>query len=93
MQPLRAVAAWQGRRVGAAERAAATQAGAVTVDLAALTGAAFRNDQGLLASDGYHPSAAGYALWAQVLAPKVATAAGVRRSGPGMPHGPRRYPQ
>jgi lysophospholipase L1-like esterase len=67
-QPLRATAAWQGRRVGQATREAAGKAGALTVDIGAETGAAFRSDPGrYLSSDEFHPSAAGYALWAEAL--------------------------
>lgn len=75
-QPLRLVAAWQGRRVAAAERAAAAGTGATVVDLAARTGPAFRADPRTLAADRFHPSDRGYALWAAALLPAVRAAAG-----------------
>lgn len=73
-QPLRTVLAWEGRRVGAAEREAVRASGAVAVDLAAETGAAFRADPRTLSSDQFHPSARGYALWADALLPAVRAA-------------------
>lgn len=78
LPPLRQLVAWEGRRVGAATREAATIAGAATVDIGAETGPAFRSDPGrYLSSDEFHPSAEGYALWAGALAPEVRVAAGV----------------
>lgn len=78
LPPLRQVVAWNGRRVGAATREAATIAGAVPVDIGAETGSAFRSDPGrYLSSDEFHPSADGYALWADALADEVRAAAGV----------------
>jgi lysophospholipase L1-like esterase len=70
-QPVREISAWRGRAVGAVEREAVADAGGVPVDLEELTGPAFRADPGLLASDQYHPSDRGYALWVQALAPAV----------------------
>ncbi|HEU0132801.1 MAG TPA: SGNH/GDSL hydrolase family protein [Mycobacteriales bacterium] len=76
LHPLREVVAWEGRRVGAATRDAAGDAGAVTVDIGAATGAAFRRDpRRYLSSDEFHPSADGYALWADALRPAVLDAA------------------
>lgn len=70
-QPLRALAGMAGRRVAGAQRAAVQAAGGQAVDLAALTGPAFRRDPALLASDDFHPSDAGYAVWARALVPAV----------------------
>ncbi len=81
LRPLRDVHAAVGRRVAAHEARAAAPAGAAVVDIAALTGAAFRADPGCLASDLFHPSARGYALWADALLPAVDAAVGGRLAG------------
>lgn len=73
--PLREVAARRGRSVAAASREAVLEAGGVPVDLAALTGPAFRADPATLSRDAWHPSDHGYALWADALAPAVLSAA------------------
>jgi lysophospholipase L1-like esterase len=76
-EPLREVVAWLGRRVGAASGDAARAAGAAVVDIGAETGAAFRADpRRYLASDRFHPSADGYALWANAVAGAVRQAVG-----------------
>lgn len=75
--PLRQVVGMLGRRVARAHYAAVRAAGGVPVDLAALTGAVFRADAGTLSSDGYHPSADGYRVWAHALMPAVREAVGV----------------
>ena len=78
-QPLRALAAWRGRAVGAAERFAVRSAGGVAVDLAAETGPAFRaRPEVMLSADRFHPSDAGYALWADALTPATVEAATAR---------------
>jgi lysophospholipase L1-like esterase len=74
-RPLRHVVAWQGRRVGRAQQAATLATGGIPVDLAAQTGPVFRADPGTLCTDGYHPSADGYRVWAHALYPAVALAA------------------
>ena len=76
-QPMRAILGAFGRRVAAAEASAVHKAGGVAVDLAALTGPAFRSDHADFASDSFHPSAAGYRLWAQALLPSARRAVGV----------------
>ncbi|HEX8003229.1 MAG TPA: SGNH/GDSL hydrolase family protein [Mycobacteriales bacterium] len=82
LPPLRHVVAWNGRRVGAAVRDAAAGAGAVTVDIGGETGAAFRSDpRRYLSSDEFHPSADGYALWAEALADEVRAAAATHPVG------------
>lgn len=80
-QPLRVVAAWRGRAIGQAARAAATDSGADVVDIGAETGPAFRREpERYLSADRFHPSAEGYRLWAEALLPAVRRAAGVPAS-------------
>lgn len=43
-------------------------------DVTARTGPVFRRDRNLFAADGYHPSAAGYAVWLPVLREAYAAA-------------------
>jgi lysophospholipase L1-like esterase len=75
-QPLRELAAWRGRAVGATGGAAVRSAGGSAVDLGAETGPAFRaQPEVMLSSDRFHPSDAGYALWARALAPATIEAA------------------
>ena len=82
LPPLRQLVAWQGRRVGEATREAGVVAGAAVVDIGAETGAAFRREPDrYLSSDRFHPSAAGYALWADALAPEVRAAAAAESVG------------
>lgn len=77
-QPLRVVSAWRGRAIGSAIRGAAADEGALTVDIGAKTGPAFRDDPDrFLSFDRFHPSAEGYRLWAEALLPQVRAAAGV----------------
>lgn len=76
LPPLRQVVAWRGRGVGAVSREVAREAGAAAVDIGAETGPAFRADpERYLSSDEFHPSADGYALWADALADEVLAAA------------------
>jgi lysophospholipase L1-like esterase len=70
-QPLRAIVGAFGRHVARAQAAAVREAGGVPVDLAAITGPVFRADAGTLSSDGYHPSADGYRVWAHALMPAI----------------------
>lgn len=64
-QPLRALTAWRSRTVDAIVREVAAGYDAIYVPIAADTGPAFEADPGRLhAHDGFHPSGAGYALWA-----------------------------
>ncbi len=69
LQPLRALAGLRGRQLDAVIRdEAATRPGLRFVDIAATTGPAFRRQPGLLfAEDRYHPSSAGYKLWAEAV--------------------------
>jgi lysophospholipase L1-like esterase len=67
-QPLRAVAGWRGRHVDAEVRRVAAATGAVYVDIAGPTGPLFRRHPGrYFAGDEFHPSAAGYGLWADAV--------------------------
>ncbi len=64
-QPLRAVAGWRGRNVDAEVRRVATDTGAAYVDIAGPTGPPFRrHPDRYFAADDFHPSDAGYGLWA-----------------------------
>jgi lysophospholipase L1-like esterase len=76
-QPMRAILGAFGRRIASAEAGSVRKAGGSSVDLAELTGPAFRADHANFASDSFHPSAAGYRLWAQALLPSVRRAIGV----------------
>lgn len=73
--PLRQIIGLLGQRVAHAQAAAALEAGAIPVDLAARTGPVFRADAGTLCHDGFHPSADGYLVWAHALLPAVLDAA------------------
>jgi lysophospholipase L1-like esterase len=67
-QPLRAVAGWRGRRLDAEVRRVAAAAGAVYADIAGPTGPPFRRHPGrYFAADDFHPSDAGYGLWADAV--------------------------
>ena len=72
-QPLRAIAGWRGRRLDHRIRdLAANDPGVRYVPIAARTGPAFRDDPDrYFAVDNYHPSPAGYALWADAVAAVV----------------------
>lgn len=64
-QPLRGLAGWRGRQLDEIARAVARDAGALYVDIAGETGPTMRSDTArYFAGDHYHPSDAGYALWA-----------------------------
>jgi lysophospholipase L1-like esterase len=69
-QPLRAVAGWRGRSLDTDVRhLAARTPRAVYVDIAGKTGPAFRaHPVTYFARDRFHPSDAGYALWATAVA-------------------------
>lgn len=72
LQPLRAIAGWRGGALrGIVRELAAARPDAdrfTYVDIAGGTGPAFRQDPDrYFADDGYHPSAAGYRLWADVV--------------------------
>jgi lysophospholipase L1-like esterase len=76
-QPLRAIAGWQGRRLDERVRDVAAFPYVETwvryVDIAGETGPAFRSDPDRnFADDGYHPSAAGYRVWADAVLEEVA---------------------
>jgi lysophospholipase L1-like esterase len=72
-QPLRALAGWRGRALDSDVRHLAGRHHAVYVDIAGRTGPAFRNHPGrYFAADHYHPSDAGYGLWADAVATTLA---------------------
>jgi lysophospholipase L1-like esterase len=67
-QPLRAIAGHRGRTLGRVAKAVAEESGAVYVDIAGETGSKMRSDTGqYFAADRFHPSDAGYALWADAV--------------------------
>lgn len=71
-QPLRAVAGFRGRELDEVVRYVAAEAGATYVPIAAATGPAFRREPDrYFAADRYHPSAAGYRLWADAVLREV----------------------
>ncbi len=77
--PLRQIAGALGKRMARAQADAVIEAGGVAVDLATATGPVFRADSGTLCSDGFHPSADGYRVWAHALYPAVVDALGATR--------------
>ena len=67
-QPLRAVAGWRGRNLDADIRRVAAGTGAIYVDIAGPTGPPFRrHPDRYFAADDFHPSDAGYRLWADAV--------------------------
>ena len=71
-QPLRAVAGFRGRELDEVVREVARESGAGYVGIAAATGPTFRARPGeMFAADEYHPSAAGYGLWADAVLAEV----------------------
>ena len=67
-QPLRAMAGRRGRGLDAEVRRVAAVTGAVYADIAGPTGPAFRRDpRRYFAADDFHPSDAGYGLWADAV--------------------------
>jgi lysophospholipase L1-like esterase len=76
-QPLRWTARTRGLQLAHAQSTAIKAAGGVPVPLASLLSAEFRHAPELMLSeDGYHPSAAGYALAASQLLPALCHALG-----------------
>lgn len=68
LPPLRGVAALRGRQLDAVTQDVARDHDAVYVDIAGETGPTMRSDTGrYFAEDRYHPSDAGYALWADAV--------------------------
>lgn len=71
-QPLRAIAGGRGRQLDEVVRAVAEEAGATYVPIAEATGPNFRAEpEVMFAADDYHPSAAGYRLWAAAVLAEV----------------------
>lgn len=82
-QPLRTVLRQWGLRLAAAQRSAVRGAGGHPVPLADLLAAEFRaKREYMISPDQYHPSAAGYALAADILLPPVLDAIGEWGSAP-----------
>jgi lysophospholipase L1-like esterase len=82
LQPLRSVSRWRGRQVRATIDRVARRAGAAVVALEAATSAAIDRDAaGYFSADGFHPGPAGYAVWAETIAPVVGRAVRGRRPG------------
>ena len=68
LQPLRAVVGWRAGKLDEEIRAAASTHGATYVDIAGETGPAFAADPDrYYAEDDFHPSDAGYELWADAV--------------------------
>ena len=86
-QPLRALAGLRGRQLEGVARDLASDAGAVYVDIAGETGPTMRSDTGrYFAADRYHPSDAGYELWADAVLAELEPAL---RTGASQPVGRR----
>lgn len=76
-QPLRAIAGLRGRQLDEVVRAVAADAGASSVPIGPATGPAFRAEpERYFAADEYHPSAAGYRLWADAVVAEVPSLVG-----------------
>jgi len=86
-EPLRSLSGFNGRRVGRAIEAAAAARRLSFIELAQATAKYFEDEpQRHYGSDGFHPSAAGYARWADAMFPKLLKAAeSARRSAAGPP--------
>jgi lysophospholipase L1-like esterase len=79
-QPLRAVAGFRGRQLDDVVRTVAGETGSAYVDIAGETGPALRRSpERFFAADRYHPSGAGYELWAQAVLDVVRRSAMLER--------------
>ncbi len=68
LQPLRAIVGWRGGRLDAEVRRSAAAIGATYVDIAGQTAGPFKDDPDrYYADDEFHPSDAGYRLWAKAV--------------------------
>lgn len=68
LQPLRALVGWRGRQLDEEIREVAAASGATYVDVAGSTGEEFGEDPDRYhAADDFHPSDAGYRLWAEAV--------------------------
>ena len=77
LQPLRWLAGWRGRQVSGAIEDAGDEAGVAVVELAEKTGPLFGSAPDRYHSaDNFHPSAAGYELWANAIYPVLSEALG-----------------
>lgn len=76
-QPLRALAGLRGRQLDGVVRDVASDIGAAYVDIAGETGPSMRADPDrFFADDDFHPSAAGYQLWAEAVLEVVGNSSG-----------------
>ena len=83
LQPLRAIVGWRAGRLDLQVRAAALARGATYVDIAAVTGPRFGDDpERYHAADDFHPSDAGYRLWAEAVLGALGPLLGQENSAP-----------
>ncbi|HEY7875128.1 MAG TPA: SGNH/GDSL hydrolase family protein [Actinomycetota bacterium] len=76
LEPLRSIVGWRGRKVAAVIEDAAREREIPVVPLAERTGRYFVSDpEENYSSDDFHPSAAGYARWAEAILPELVAAA------------------
>lgn len=73
-RPLRTLWGWRSARVAKTQSDAAAAAGAAVVNLVSDLGSLFRADPAVICADGFHPSAEGYRLIAERIAPAMAQA-------------------
>lgn len=75
LEPLRSIVGWRGRSVAAAIEEVARSKGVAVVPLAEKTAPFFVEDPDrYYSSDDFHPSAAGYARWADAIYPVLESA-------------------
>ncbi len=76
LEPLRSIAGWRGRAVTRTIQAVAREQDISFIPLASRTARYFgESPDGHFSTDGFHPSAGGYARWAEAMYPEVKTAA------------------
>jgi lysophospholipase L1-like esterase len=79
-EPLRSLAGWRGRRVAAAVRAVAEEAGVAVVPLAELAGPYLSEGHAdAYGGDDFHPGDGGYRAWAEAIYPYLDEALRARR--------------
>jgi lysophospholipase L1-like esterase len=87
LEPLRRVSGWRGRSLAAVIDAEAAARAVPVVPMAELTGPFFKEHRSLAyaGGDGLHPGPAGYASWADAIAPTLIVALDGRADGSGGP--------